>query len=98
MRTFEAPSFTQPEQPLWDICFFTYPYIIETNVMLAAIDRPEQFFSYYTKLSVFLKNRKGMAFSEALGKDRCSPFRLRLGRDIQDGRHLGGPGGVQKRN
>ena len=69
MRTFDAPSFTVPENQFWDVCFFSCPFIIETNVMVS--NPPieiDHYFSYYTKLSVFLKNRKGMKFTEILGK------------------------------
>lgn len=67
MRTFDAPSFVVQSNPIWDICFFSFPYIIETNVMVPhEPSRVDLFFSYYTKLSVFLKNRKGINFNEAL--------------------------------
>lgn len=59
MRTFDAPSYVMPAIPIWDVCFFSYPYIIETNVMMAAPPAtPDTYFNYYTKLHVFLKNRK----------------------------------------
>jgi hypothetical protein len=34
MRTFDAPSFVTKDRPIWDVCFFSYPFIIETNVMI----------------------------------------------------------------
>ena len=59
MRTFDAPSYVNPENPIWDVCFFSYPYIIETNLMVAYLPPlTDTNFNYYTKLHVFLKNRK----------------------------------------
>lgn len=70
MRTFESPCFVTEDTPIWDVCFFSYPYIIETNVMTSKM--PAQAvtnFNYYTKLHVFLKNRKDANFMEILGFD-----------------------------
>lgn len=68
MRTFDAPSYVRPETPVWDVCFFSYPFIIETSLMAAKIPaKPDAFFNYYTKLHVFLKNRKELNYMEVLG-------------------------------
>lgn len=77
MRTFDAPSFITSVNPVWDVCFFSFPYIIETNVMIGSMPQPsDRFFSYYTKLSVFLKNRKGAKFNEILGKQSSLSYIL----------------------
>lgn len=69
MRTFDAPSYVTKETPVWDICFFSSPFIIETNVMLGALPATaDSYFDYYTKLNIFLKNRKSYNFTEILGK------------------------------
>ena len=69
VRALSAPSFLPYQCPVWDICFFTCPYIIESNVLCRqAPKNPALYFSYYTKLSVFLKNRKALKFSELLCK------------------------------
>jgi hypothetical protein len=83
MRTFDAPSYVTTETPVWDVCFFSYPYIIETNVMLGGLPASaDHYFDYYTKLNVFLKNRKSYNFTEILGKlnDRINTY---LGFDIE---------------
>ncbi len=68
MRTFESPCFVTEETPIWDVCFFSNPFIIETNVMTAQLPtHPTTNFNYYTKLHVFLKNRKDANFMEILG-------------------------------
>jgi hypothetical protein len=70
MRTFDAPSFVTKDRKVWDICFFSYPFIIETNVMVQEMpSKPVSDFDYYTKLQVFLKNRKDYNFTEILGFD-----------------------------
>lgn len=76
MRTFEAPSFVTKERKIWDICFFSYPFIIETNVMVPVMpSKPDTDFDYYTKLQVFLKNRKDFNFTEILGFDLEGVYR-----------------------
>ncbi len=70
MRTFDAPSFVTPDSGVWDVCFFSYPFIIETNVMVKEIPAKADInFDYYTKLHVFLKNRKELNFTEILGNN-----------------------------
>lgn len=77
MRTFDGPSFITPTNTIWDVCFFSFPYIIETNVMIPqAPASSDQFFSYYTKLSVFLKNRKSLKLGSALGFDADGVYRM----------------------
>ena len=82
MRTFESPSFLRGAEGaanLWDVCFFSYPFIIETNLFVQNEPaKADQYFSYYTKLQVFLKNRKdgGVKFSEELGFDSEGVFRM----------------------
>lgn len=70
MRTFDAPSFVSQHTSVWDVCFFSFPYIIETNVMVPSLPQQAgEFFSYYTKLSVFLKNRKETNLNQTLGNN-----------------------------
>lgn len=70
MRTFDAPSCVAQHTRVWDVCFFSFPYIIETNVMIPACPQlAGEFFSYYTKLSVFLKNRKDTNLNQTLGNN-----------------------------
>jgi hypothetical protein len=78
MRTFESPSFLRADANIWDVCFFSYPYIIESNLFLQSEpSKADHFFSYYTKLQVFLKNRKeGVKFSEVLGFDSEGVYRI----------------------
>ena len=76
MRTFDAPSFITKDRKIWDICFFSYPFIIETNVMVEEMPpKPDNDFDYYTKLQVFLKNRKDFNFTEILGFDLEGVYR-----------------------
>jgi hypothetical protein len=75
MRTFEAPAYVRAEWPVWDVCFFSYPYIIETNLMAAQVPaKADVLFTYYTKLHVFLKNRKDVNFMELLGNTFIHPL------------------------
>ena len=69
MRTVDFPSFLTPETPVWDVCFFSAPHLIQTSVMLPSLPAdPSQNFAYYTKLAVFLRNRQSLNFKSVLGK------------------------------
>ena len=37
MTTFDAPAFLEHTKPVWDVCLYSLPLIIETNVMIKSV-------------------------------------------------------------
>ena len=37
ITTFDAPAFLEHTKPVWDVCLYSFPLIIETNVMIKSV-------------------------------------------------------------
>jgi hypothetical protein len=76
-RIIKAPSYierkTDDSALLWDIAFYSNQDVFEINVLgeqaTQMISLPQQYLSFYRKLSMYFKNRKTTSdFKQLLGK------------------------------